>query len=136
MIMASESGGMNCHRLESLILQIGKNVEGENGFWQFVAYGHRLICVADEKQDRMRVMVAVSNTDDMTPDQIRECMEANFDRTLDGRYCISDDTLWAAFIHPLNSLSSNLFRSACKQVVELAQNFGSSYSSGDLRFHG
>ena len=136
MIMTSEPAGMNCQRLETLIRQIGENVEGDNGFWQFTAHNNRLVCVADEEHDRMRVMVAVTEVDEMTSDQMQECIEANFDRTMDARYCLSDGTLWAAFMHPLESLSSNLFRCACRQVVEISANFGTSYSSNEVHLRG
>lgn len=136
MIMAQEFGRMSCQRLDALIRRVGEDVEGAEGFWQFTLYERQLICVADEEDDRMRVMTGVTPVSEMTADQLSECFEANYDRTLDVRYCISDGMLWAAFIHPLGSLSSCLLRSACNQVVEAANNFGTSYSSGELRYQG
>ncbi len=136
MIMASEASGMNNRRLETLIREIGDSVEGKLGFWQFNAYGQRLICVTDESHDRLRVMVPIVEESELDSEQLATCMAANFDRALDARYCFSDGTLWGAFIHPLGCLTSAHFRSGCQQVAELAKNFGTSYSSGVLRFGG
>lgn len=136
MIMASEASGMNNRRLETLIREISDEIEGNPGFWQFNAFGQRLICVTDESHDRLRVMVPIVDESDLTSDQLSQCMAANFDRALDARYCISDGTLWGAFIHPLGCLNPAHFRSGCQQVAELAKNFGTSFSSGVLRFGG
>ena len=134
MIMASDGGVMNNRGLEVLIHEIGTNVEGQLGFWEFNAFGQLLYCITDESHDRMRVMTSVAEVPNISIDVLRICMEANFDRALDARYCLHDDMLWAAFIHPLRSLKPDLFRSACSQVAKLAENYGTSYSSGELRF--
>ena len=44
--------------------------------------------------------------------------------------------LWSAFIHPLQQLGSAQFRDAVEQVVTLAKNYGTSFSSGNLAFGG
>ena len=134
MIMASDGGGINNRGLEKLIREMGTDVEGSPGFWEFTAYGQRLYCITDESQDRMRVMTSIADASKLTPDILTVCMEANFDRALDARYCLHDNVLWAAFMHPLRSLRPNHFRSACSQVAKLSENFGTSYSSGQLRF--
>jgi len=126
---------MTNERLGKLIAEIGADVEGQPGFWQFNFGPVRLICVTDETHDRMRVMSPIASVEDLTSEQILACMNANFDRALDARYCISNETLWGAFIHPLGSLTDGLFHSACTQVSEVAVNFGGSYSSGGLNFN-
>ena len=136
MIMANDPGGMNNRGLDVLINEIGSDILGQLGFWEFTAHGRRLYCITDESHNRMRVMVSIVDSGQLTPDMLQTCMEANFDRALDARYCLNEDTLWAAFIHPLRSLDADLFRSACRQVATLAENFGTSYSSGELRFGG
>ena len=134
MIMSNSRTGMNNERLDALIREVGEEVRGELGFWEFSYCGRRLCCMTDESHDRMRVMTPIIDLDDVSESQLRICMEANFDRALDARYCLNDTTLWGAFIHPLKSLHANLFRSACRQVVHIADTFGDAYSSGELRF--
>ncbi len=53
---------------------------------------------------------------------------------LDAKYAISDEILWAVFIHPLKELSDKQISSAIKQVYSSAITFGTSYSSGNLVF--
>jgi hypothetical protein len=61
-------------------------------------------------------------------------MEANFDRTLDVRYCVFQSHLWSAFIHPLSELSEEFLASALRQLSNSVKNFGGSYTSGILVF--
>jgi hypothetical protein len=135
MISVPRSSPMNNDRLGSLIASIGSEVEGQAGFWQFNFGEVRLICVTDETHDRMRVMSPIASVDELNSEHILACMNANFDRALDARYCISNETLWGAFIHPLGCLTDGLFHSACSQVSEVAVNFGGSYTSGGLSFN-
>ena len=130
-----EPSGMNNKKLDKIIHQISEHVDGEPGLWQFRFADLTLVCVTDESHDRMRVMCPITNADQVTASQITECLAANFDRALDARYCLSNGTLWGAFIHPLNCLDEPLFASACHQVSEVAKNFGGSYCSGGLSFN-
>ena len=59
---------------------------------------------------------------------------ANFHAALDARYAVTDGTVVAVYVHPLASLQANELRSALRQVANLAANFGTSYSSGELGF--
>ena len=63
-------------------------------------------------------------------------MSANFDRALDARFCVNDNVLWSAFIHPLQELEPQQFLNALDQVITLAGNYGSTYSSTDIVFGG
>ncbi len=63
-------------------------------------------------------------------------MQANFDTALDARYAIAKATLWSTFIHPLRSLDDEALLKGLGQVVNLANTFGSTYSSGLLIFGG
>ncbi len=134
MILPLQPSGMNNSRLDRLIRELGGEVDGEPGYWRFSAMGTTLLCVTDESHDRMRIMTPVAEIKDISEEELRSCMEANFDRALDARYCIKGDTLWGAFIHPLNSLREEQFHSAVRQVCEVARNFGTTYSSGELIF--
>ena len=127
---------MNNERLGVLIAQIGSNIDGQTGFWQFDFGEVRLICITDETHDRMRVMTPIASVEELSSEHMLASMTANFDRALDARYCVNNDTLWGAFIHPLSCLSAAHFRSGCQQVAEVANNFGTSFSSGVLRFGG
>ena len=135
MVWFSSPAEMSNRLLDRIIREIDSDVEGQLGFWQFQFAGVRLMCITDESHDRMRVMAAIASAEELSNEQVTACMSANFDRALDARYCIHNDTLWGAFLHPLRSLDEQLFRSACRQVSELAKNFGGTYCSGELIFN-
>ena len=134
MIMSADNGSMNNRRLDALIREIGTEVDGQFGFWRFDVHGKHLVCITDESLDRIRIMTQITERGQLSSELIYACMEANYECALDARYCIDDDILWGAFMHPLRSLQEKQFRSACKQVAEIASNFGTTFSSGELRF--
>ena len=135
MIKIADSSGMNNHQIDALIRSIGTNVDCERtGAWRFELDEVVLYCITDEIHDRMRVITPIANLDETPVEVIQACMQANFDRALDARYCIHDGTIWGAFIHPLSSLTEPLFESALSQVCQVARNFGGTYSSGALVF--
>ena len=127
---------MNNERLAAIINKFDPEVEGEPGLWRFTIGGETVICVTSEDADRMRILSAASPLEDVTPTQLVACMQANFHSALDGRYCIGEETVWAAFLHPLGDLSEELFLSAIAQVVSLKKTFGTTYTGGTFQFGG
>ncbi|NVB39523.1 hypothetical protein G6O69_16900 [Pseudenhygromyxa sp. WMMC2535] len=102
--------------------------------WQFVHEGIPMACLTDLEFDRMRFISPITelvNLDEPTKDRV---LEANFHTALDGRYCVSNGLLFAAFIHPMSSLDPALARSALDQVASLVHSFGTRFSSGELEF--
>ena len=128
---------MNNERLRELIQQHADTIlDDELGFWKFEINEVLVLVVTDESHNRMRIMTPVVEIDSIENEQWKVLMSANFDRALDARYCVNGDTLWSAFIHPLGQLGASQFLNALKQVITLAKNYGTSYSSGDLVFGG
>jgi len=84
----------------------------------------------------MRLMSPIASADQITSAQLLSLLQANFDRTLDGRYAIGQGVVMSAFLHPLASLTDGELRAAIRQVAALADNFGGTLSSGDLQFTG
>jgi hypothetical protein len=136
MIIETSLPGMNNEAVDSLIRTYGSHVDGVYGAWRFQLDSVLMYCITDEKHNRLRIIAPIANVDELSDKVLRECLSANFDRTLDARYCIHDETVWGAFIHPFDSLSEEQFQSALLQVSSVAKNFGSSYSSGQLVFGG
>lgn len=136
MVYPLQPRGMNNQRLHKLIEGTGTDVQGELGYWQFIAHGAQVWCITDETHDRMRVMAPIAEIENVTTEEIHACMEANFDRALDARYCMRNGQLFGAYIHPLSPLTENQFLSAVHQVVAVEANFGSTYSSSELFFGG
>ena len=127
---------LNNRRLDELIRRIATTVEGESGFWRFEFEGRQLLVITDETHNRMRVMTAVIDESELTHEDRRVVLAANFDRALDAKYAVSKGHLWSVFMHPLVELSDEQFLDAVNQVKTLADNYGTTYSSSDLVFGG
>lgn len=123
-------------QLEKLIRQVGELEEGRLGFWR-VCYHHRLLyVVSDEGHNRMRIMTAIIEEEELDETELRRLLSANFDRALDPKYALADGYLWALYTHPLRELADEQFLDAMLQVKTLADNFGHSYASSELFFGG
>ena len=106
------------------------------GYWEFAYKGLVVLAITDESHNRMRLISPVVLSSEVDHETLQVCMLANFDRALDARYALSGDHLWSAFIHPLGELSDKQFIEAMEQVVTLAANYGTTYTSTDLLFGG
>ena len=109
-------------------------IEQEKGYILFKYLGTKMALLSDETHDRMRIISAITKYSNLAPKIKDSLMNSNFHLALDARYAVSDDVLYAAFIHPLSSLYADDFQSALKQVYNLVATFGKTYSSGQLEF--
>ena len=127
---------MNNSRLDSLIREVGDVQEEHSGYWRF-EYRERVVLVmTDESHNRMRIMTPVAEVTELEESIWLIALTANFDRALDARYAVNGEYLWSAYIHPLRQLNDDQFLDGLDQVVTLADNFGTSFSSSDLVFGG
>lgn len=129
--------GMDNDRLGILIREAATEIHEErSGFWKFEIDSAVVFVITDQTHNRMRIMTPVGEVDSISSEQCQILLSANFDRALDARYCLNDNVVWSAYLHPLRELISSEFLGALSQVVRLAKNFGSSYSSTDIVFGG
>ncbi len=131
-----QEGAMDNGKLQTLIESLSQDIEGEPGYWSFTLASRQVVVITDEAADRMRIMTPVVEDSQLPAEQARTLLEANFDRALDARYAVSRGYVWSAFIHPLSALSEKEFVDGVRQVVTLAENYGTSYTSTDLVFQG
>ncbi|MEX0586340.1 MAG: hypothetical protein WD176_06835 [Pirellulales bacterium] len=134
--MLAEASLMDNRRLRTLLDKAADSVKGRSGCWRVHFEGRRMLVVTDEECDRFRVMSPVTEDIGLDALDMQVLMAANFDRTLDARYAINGGYLWAIFLHPLGDLTEKLLVAALEQVKNLADNFGRSYASSDLKFTG
>lgn len=127
---------MNNSRLEDIIHRLDKTPEGSDGMWQLKVGNHAVTVITDEEADRMRIVIPITETSELTEKHLYRIMQANFDSALDARYAIAKEILWSAYIHPLSTLSDEDFLSGLGQTVNLVDTFGSSFSSGSSTFIG
>ena len=127
---------MDNARLDTLIRELSGEVEGQLGYWKFVVGKRDLLVVTDQYHNRMRIMTPIIAQDQLDKDELTRLLEANYDRALDAKYALSEGALWSVFTHPLKELTDEQFIGCVGQVATLADNFGTSYASGNLFFGG
>jgi len=93
-----------------------------------------VMILTDESHNRMRIIAPAADVKQFDQQVLMKMMEANFATALDARYAIFKGIVWAAFIHPLDSLRERDLISGLKQVTTLVKTTGTSYSSSDLQF--
>ncbi len=127
-------GPMTNARLERILRTLEPNVKGGNGQWQVVRDGVPVMILTDESHNRMRVIAPAAELKEVHQQILMRMMEANFARALDTRYAVSQGIVWAASIHPLDSLRERDLISGLRQVITLVKTTGTTYSSSDLQF--
>ncbi|MEM6421581.1 MAG: hypothetical protein AAF698_03255 [Pseudomonadota bacterium] len=105
-------------------------------FVQVTIRERELLFIADPVHNRMRLMSAIRPAEGLTGPEMIRIMQANFDSALDARYAIARGTLWSVYVHPLRELTETQFVAAIGQVVNAAETYGTSYSSGLITFGG
>ena len=125
---------MTRERMEAIVQSVGSELKGEPGAIEFVFLGVAMVCLSDVRHDRMRIIAPVVEASRLEGEQVARILEANFHTALDARYATSRGILYVAYIHPLGALTEPMVRSALEQVANLRLTFGSTYSSGVLRY--
>jgi len=128
---------MNLADLGTIITRLDAKVENPRpGFWRFTVAGASVIAVGDDTYDRLRILVAIQSAKELSQAELMQITKSNFDTALDARYAISQDILWAIYVHPIKSLNAKQFITAIGQTVNLAKSYGNGYSSGGILFDG
>lgn len=109
-------------------------LEEQEGYLAFAYLGVKMALLSDLTHDRMRIISPITKYSTLAPSIKDNLMHSNFHLALDARYAVSEDVLYACFIHPLSTLVEEDFNSALKQVANLSSSFGKTYSSGQLEF--
>ena len=125
---------MTPETLDAIISMAGENVTRRPGLWTFNYNDVQLTCLVNSEHDRMRIVAPITLAARITGEQRDRMLAANFHTALDARYSTDEGVVYSAFIHPLSSLSENQVLSAMDQVASLVLTFGTTYSSGTLRF--
>lgn len=125
---------MTNKKLEAILKKEATQVEGELGSWQFM-YGNRpVIILTDQNANRMRIMTPIVEEKELPEGRMKVLLEANFDRALDAKYSLFKDLLWSTYTHPLKELTKEQFMDALRQVVTLADTYGTTYTSTNMVF--
>lgn len=133
---AATAIAMTNERLGVLIQRLDPDAQSEGGFWQLRVAERDVTVITDDGADRMRILTGVVRAEDLSRAQLYRLMQANFDTALDARYSIAKSIVWSTYMHPLSALTDEQFLLALGQVINLANTYGSSFSSGALVFGG
>jgi hypothetical protein len=125
---------MGIKKMDKLIHSIADSVVGEEGIWQIKYKETFMMIITDENYNRMRIITPIIDQSELDKDELIKLLEANYHTALDTKYALSDDILWAVFIHPLKELTENQFINAISQVYLSAATFGTTYTSTGLLF--
>jgi len=132
--IVSQAQHMNNETLGDIITQKADTLAGAIGNWQFVYKELPMMCVTDQKNNRMRIIAPITESSNLDKDLLLDTMTANFHSALDVKYAISNGILWSAYVHPLKELSTEQVESALSQVYYAAKTFGTTFSSTELLF--
>jgi len=133
-LLANDAKKMTPEKLFNAIQSYTESANVENNVISFKYNQVNLYCIWDIKADRMRIITPIAKSADLSVELLELALKANYHTVLDARYAIGDDLLYAAFIHPLSSITKNELESAIRQVATSALTFGTSFSSGELVF--
>ncbi len=125
---------MDNEKLGKIFYVLSDSLNGQDGQWELWIGEMPMLCLTDEKHNRMRIISPVKEVKDASETEIRKCMEANFHTALDVKYAISDGIIWVAFIHPLAELSKGQVVDALAQVRAATLTYGTLYTSTELVF--
>mgnify|MGYP000598337448 CR=1 FL=1 len=125
---------MTQEKMEVFVMQHAQIINEEIGYLLFRFQGVKMALISDEEHNRMRIIAPITQYSNLAPKIKDSLMQSNFHLALDARYAVSEDTLYAAFIHPLSTLAQEDLESALNQVYNLTSSFGKTYSSGQLDF--
>ena len=129
-------GAMNNALLGALLGDRLGDLAGEPGQWQARIDDWTVYIFADEQHDRVRIMVPVAEIGPRDVELLMVALSANFDRALDAKYAMKDGILWATFLHRLSWVTDEEVEDAIEQVLTLAQNTGTTFTSTELVFRG
>jgi hypothetical protein len=121
--------------MELLFAEEVDAILGPSGAIQTRVDGVNVYLISDPANDRMRIIAPIALTNKLDPRFLGIMLEANFHRTGDARYSTSEGVVYAAFMHPISSLTPALLKSSLAQVLSLAKTFGTRFSSGVLELH-
>lgn len=128
--------GMNNFKMDEIIRRVADTVDGIPGRWQFVYKDRMMIAITDANANRMRIISPIAELSQIDEEYKTKALTANFHTVLDAKYAISDDYIWAVFVHPLRELTEAQLEDAIKQVYYAGATFGTIYTSTDLYFPG
>ncbi|GIW80620.1 MAG: hypothetical protein KatS3mg105_2427 [Gemmatales bacterium] len=111
-----------------------RNLQGQPGLWKARDGKFQLFIEVDERLNRVRIMIPVRPIDCDDKQLLLTLLSANFDRALEAKYAVNRRMIWSVFSHPFDTLTEADLDNALKQVRQLAENTGTTFSSTNNHF--
>jgi len=125
---AAPQPGTAAGRMEDILTGKGIELRGESGQWWFFYDETQMFLLTDFANNRVRIMTPLARLDAFRQDAdfneielLRQMMKANYLATHDVRLCMNKNIIWAAFLHPLDSLTDRDLVAALKQLADAAR---------------
>ncbi len=77
-ISITYSQNMTNKKIGNIIDDISKVTEDKNGYWKFTYEQLPMICITDEKNNRMRIVAAISEMKDVSNKKIKRLWKPTF----------------------------------------------------------
>lgn len=120
---------MTDKELVKIIANKAETLSGKAGNIQFTYKQRFMVLLSDSTYNRMRIITPIIEEEKLNPTFLHQALEANFFTALDVKYALSEEILWAIFVHPLKELSPEQVTDGIDQVFNAAETFGTTYSS-------
>ncbi len=130
----AQNNEMSNKKIEKILKKESSDISGESGSWQVVYGDFLLFILTDEANNRIRVFTPVIEEKDMQRNDMHHMLQANFHSALDAKYCTFEGFVISVYNHPLKELSEMQLLDAMKQVVMLADTYGTTFTSTNLTF--
>lgn len=95
------------------------NVQPPN-IWQIQTSDVNLLILLSEDQTWLRALIPIASQQE-AENFLPELLAANFDLTLETRYALHQDVLWAVFHHSINSLTPETLTNALATLLSLEE---------------
>lgn len=125
---------MTNKKIDGLLEKHALHLDGNKGGWEAVIDQRPILIVSDEAANRLRIFTYVVEYDKLGKGEMEMLLRANFQSALDAKYAIYEGLVISVFTHPLKEMTPEHFVNALHQVNNLAENFGTSYSSTQFVF--
>ena len=119
---------MSAEKIADILRGKGIELTGESGQWEFFLDGLQIFLLTDTENNRVRVMTPLARLDLLRREPgfseielLQKMMRANYLATGDTRLCINKHIVWAAYLHPLDSLTARDLLGALEQLTETAR---------------
>ncbi len=127
---------MTYERLGRILAALDPELQPNGAAFALTIRDVQMLVITDAGADRMRAMVPIRPASDLSAEELRRMMQANFDSALDARYAVANGMVWATYIHPLSPLEKDQLISGLAQTVNIARTYGTVYSGGAMQFGG